>query len=137
MAWFRDEAALQRMQELITAYRDDPTDQETCLELGGLRRVVAQLWLDVDPSQLQTLRHTAVGDVTCALIVSGFGAELVDEVDRRGRDQLSARATDFTQPSAAGVLLAALLFVPLEAVTIEGVNALPDWCVALLQDIAA
>ena len=91
----------------------------------------------MDPSQLQTLRHTAVGDVTRALIVSGFGGELVDEVDRRGRDQLSARATDFTQPSAAGVLLAALLFVPLDAVTIEGVNALPDWCIALLQDIAA
>ena len=63
MAWFRDEAALQRMQELITAYSDDPTDKATCLELGGLRRVVAQLWLDVDPSQLQTLRHTAVGEI--------------------------------------------------------------------------
>ena len=102
-----------------------------------MRRVVAQLWLDVEPSQLQTLRQTAVGDVTRALIVSGFGCELVDEVDRRGREQLSARASDFTEPSAAGVLLAALMFVPLDAVTIKGVNALPNWCVALLQDIAA
>ena len=69
MAWFRDEAALQRMQELIVAYSDDPTNKETCLELGGLRRVLAQLWLDVDlRSQRFGIRRLVILPV---LIISG------------------------------------------------------------------
>ena len=62
----RDEAVVARMQELIQAYRTDPTAAETLQELAGLRRVLAQLWLDVEPLQLQTLDQTSVGAVTRA-----------------------------------------------------------------------
>ena len=59
MAWFKDEAALSRVVALINQYGLNPADQDVLEELSGLRSVVAQLWLDVEPEQLKTsVRHT-------------------------------------------------------------------------------
>ena len=137
MAWFRDEAVVGRMQALIRAYEATPSDAELCEELAGLRRVLAQLWLDVEPLQQQALQQSAVGAVTRDLICSGFGSELLSDVDRTARQQLPEKASDFSRQEAPGQLIAALLFVPLEAVTIEGPEQLPDWCLDLLRNIAA
>ena len=137
MAWFRDEAVVARMQELIQAYRTDPTAAETLQELAGLRRVLAQLWLDVEPVQLQTLDQTSVGAVTRALILSGFGSELTDDADVAARQQLSSAGADFGSPVAPAALLGTLLFYPLEAVTFETTDGLPAWFVDLLQELAA
>jgi len=137
MVWFRDEAVVARMQELIQAYRTDPTAAETLQELAGLRRVLTQLWLDVEPVQLQTLDQTAVGAVTRALILSGFGSELTDDADVAARQQLSSAGADFSSPSAPAALLGTLLFYPLEAVTFETTDGLPAWFVDLLHELAA
>ena len=116
MAWFRDAEVLARMRALIRQYKETPLDQETLEELCGLRRVVAQLWLDVEVAQLQTLHQTAVGAITRALLLAGFGDELLDATDERARRELLPLARDLNQPRAAGHLLALLLFVPLESV---------------------
>ena len=137
MVWFRDEAVVARMQELIQAYRTDPTAAETLQELAGLRRVLTQLWLDVEPVQLQTLDQTAVGAVTRALILSGFGSELTDDADVAARQQLSSAGADFSSPSAPAALLGTLLFYPLEAVSFETTDDLPAWFVDLLHELAA
>ena len=137
MVWFRDEAVVARMQELIQAYRTDPTAAETLQELAGLRRVLTQLWLDVEPVQLQTLDQTAVGAVTRALILSGFGSELTDDADVAARQQLSSLGADFSSPAAPAALLGTLLFYPLKAVSFETTDGLPAWFVDLLHELAA
>ena len=135
MVWFRDEAVVARMQELIQAFSADPDSQNVLQELAGLRRVLAQLWLDVEPVQLQTLYDTAVGVVTQALIQAGFGAVVVDEADAKARDQFGAMTLDFSKPEAPAGVLALLLFHPLEAVVFEGVDGLPDWLVSALKQL--
>ena len=137
MAWFRDEAVVARMQELIQAYSADPTAADILQELAGLRRVLAQLWLDVEPVQLQTLDQTTVGAVTRAMILSGFGSELTNDEDAVAREQLSSAGADFRLPAAPAALLATLLFYPLEAVTFETTEGLPAWFVDLLHELAA
>ncbi|QNJ13110.1 hypothetical protein SynA18461_00455 [Synechococcus sp. A18-46.1] len=137
MVWFRDEAVVARMQELIQAYSADPTAADTRQELAGLRRVLAQLWLDVEPVQLQTLAQTTVGAVTRALILSGFGSELASDEDVAVRKQLSSAGADFRSPAAPAALLATLLFYPLEAVTFDTTDGLPVWFVDLLHELAA
>ena len=132
MAWFRDEEALSRMQALLNLYAMDPRDAETREELAALRRVAAQLWLDVDPSQLQTLYGTPVGLLTRGLITAGFGQELVDEDDQRARQLLAPLVEDLRAPRAINALLAALLFYPLQKIEIEDGNALPAW---LLEEL--
>ena len=137
MVWFRDEAVVARMQELIQAYGADPKTEDSLQELAGLRRVLAQLWLDVEPVQLQTLEQTAVGEVTRAMILSGFGSELTDDADVAAREQLSSAGADFRSPAAPAALLATLLFYPLDAVTFETTEGLPVWFLELLHELAA
>lgn len=129
MEWFRNEEALSRMQALVNLYGIDPSDHETRVELGVLRRVTAQLWLDVDASQLQTLYQTQVGLLTRSLITSGFGADLVDEADQTARQALARRAGNLAAPGAVNALLAALMFYAPGQVQVADASALPAWLV--------
>ena len=133
MVWFRDEAVVARMQELIQAYSADPTSTDTLEELAGLRRVLAQLWLDVEPVQLQTLSDTAVGEVTQALIGSGFSAVLQTQDDFSAREQLAADPVDLSTPGVEGRVVAALLFLPTGAVQLESTEGLAPWLIEILR----
>ena len=133
MVWFRDEAVVARMQELIQAYSADPTSTDTLEELAGLRRVLAQLWLDVEPVQLQTLDQTTVGAVTRALIGSGFSAVLQSQDDVSAREQLAADPVDLSTPGVEGRVVAALLFLPSGAVQLESTEGLPPWLIETLS----
>ena len=133
MAWFRDDEALARMQELIAAYRANSTNPSTCQELAGLRRVLAQLWLDVEPVQLETLSATAVGEITQSLIHSGFGEVLLDDNDAHIRTQLGGLEIDFSKAEAPGVMLATLLFYPLDSVSMQFSEVMPAWFLGMIQ----
>ena len=134
MAWFRDEEVLQQMLSLIQAYQKDSSSPEIVEELAGLRVVLAQLWLDVDSSQMQTLFHTPVGDITKALIQARFGRSLLDEQDQRTQKQLAQRARDLTQPDAPAVILAMMLFYPVERIGFKSTDQLPNWFVDVLKE---
>ena len=133
MAWFRDEAVVARMQELINAYGADASHQDTLQELAGLRRVLAQLWLDVEPVQLQTLDDTAVGEVTQALIRSGFSAVLQGQDDLSAREQLTANPINLGTPGVEGRVVAALLFIPPGEVQLDNMEDLPPWLIEILR----
>lgn len=128
MGLFRDEQALTRMTELINRYGLDQEDQEVLEELSGLRCIVAQLWLDIEPVQAETLFNTPVGLVTRSLITANFGSELVDEQDQRIRDAL-------TNPDSPEGLLAMLLFYPSGTVSISDRSSLPDWLANELETL--
>ena len=120
MAWFRDDEAVTRMSALINRYSLDSTDQEVLEELSGLRCIVAQLWLDVEPAQLQNLYDSPVGLVTRGLITANYGRELVDEQDQRAQTALA-------NPDSPEELMAMLLFYPLGAVSVSDTSSLPGW----------
>ena len=135
MVWFRDEDVVTRMHELIAEYGVKPGDASTCQELAGLRRVLAQLWLDVEPLQLETLYGTAVGDVTRSLIQANFGKIVLDEVDAEIRTQLGSQKVDFSEQEAVGIVVATFLFYPKESIGLESSDNLPDWFLGLIRDI--
>ena len=118
MAWFRDDEAVTRMSALINRYSLDSTDQEVLEELSGLRCIVAQLWLDVEPAQLQNLYDSPVGLVTRSLITANYGRELVDEQDQRAQTALA-------NPDSPEELMAMLLFYPLGAVSVRDTSYIP------------
>lgn len=135
MAWFRDQAVLDHISALIEQYRQDSQNVDPIEELAGVRVVLGQLWLDVEPCQFQTLLQTAVGDVTLALIRSGFGQCLVDDQDHLIRQQLAERAKNLAAPDAPGVLLATLMFHSHGQVALTSVEELPEWFVEVLRDL--
>jgi hypothetical protein len=134
MEWFRDESALNRIKALINLYEMAPSDQETREELSGIRQVIAQLWLDVEPLQLRTLYQTSVGLITRSLITAGFGSDLVDADDQQAKGALVEAVRDVSRPERHGVILATLLYVPLNKVKIDSVEGLPTW---LIDELAS
>lgn len=128
MAWFEQAEVVNRMAALINLYGLDPADAQTRAELTGLRSTIAQLWLDVNPDQLEQLYRTSVGTVYRSLIVSGFSGELVDEQDALVRRVLAAQVDDLSNPQAINSLLAALLYFPVGKVSFAGGMAfIPGW----------
>ena len=136
MEWFRDEAVVARMVELIQDYQADRTAATTLKELAGLRQVLAQLWLDVEPVQLEILNQTTVGEVTRAMIQSGFGAELINDADVDARGYFSSAGADFSTAAAPGILMATMLYYPFTGVKFETTEGLPLWFVDLLKEMA-
>ena len=133
MAWFRDQATLNHMQDLIARYSEQPDSDDLAAELAGLRVVLAQLWLDVEPIQLQTLWHTPVGEISKALIQVGLGHRLLDAQDQRARQQLVERARDLSQPNAPAVILAMMMFYPPGQIGFKTTDQLPRWFVEVLN----
>ena len=132
LALFRDEDVLTRIKSLVNLYGMAPDDAETLSELSGLRKMVAQLWLDVESSQLESLYQLPVGLITRSLITSGFGKELVDDDDARARQDLPSLSADIQNPECHGPLLATLLYYAPNAITFESTAGLPEW---LLQEL--
>ena len=135
MAWFRDQSTLQHMQDLIARYSQQPDSDDLLAELAGLRVVLAQLWLDVEPDQLSALWQTPAGDITKALIQVGLGHRLLDAQDQQARLQLVERARDLSQPDAPAVILATMMFYPPEQIGFKSTDQLPEWFAHVLADL--
>ena len=126
--------SVRKAKALITLHELAPEDGETLAELCGLRQLLAQLWLDVDDESREALYTSSVGDVTCQLIRSGFGAVLVDAEDEEARQQLKhcAEQLDISQETHQGLIFASLLYFPANNIHFEEVEDLPSWLVEAL-----
>ena len=112
-----------------------PEDEETLQELSGLRCMLAQLWLDVDPNSMASLHQGPVGDLTTMLIRAGFGGVLVDDEDHLARKNLRrcAEKIDVSDPVHHGLILATLLYFPPNKIDFSDLSGLPNWLVNALE----
>ena len=133
MALIQNKEFLGRMSGLVNLYTIDPSDAEVKRELSALRRQMGQIWLDVNPDQIQALYQTPFGQLFRNLVASGFGREQLGAEDQQLRAQLALLVADMTKPAALANLLAALPFYPPNKIQFGGGERLiPAW---LLQDI--
>ncbi len=138
MALIGDADFLGRLSGLIHLYGMDPTDPEICRDLSMGRRQVAQVWLDVETEQLETLYRTPFGQLTDNLVASGFAREGLTQDERDLRQQLTEVAADLRHPRALNALIAALLYFPIEQVTLPADPALlPPWLERSLSKLGA
>ena len=128
-----DPEFLGRMSGIINLYAIDPKDNELKGELARLRRMVAQVWLDVDSEQLQSLYRTPFGQLTQNLVGSGFYKEPLSDQERTARGELAQILSEMRHPKAVNALMAALLYYPPNKVNMKGGEKfIPGW---LLQEI--
>jgi len=113
---------------LINLYGLEPSDAEICSDLSRGRRQLAQIWLDVETEQLESLYRTPFGQLTDNLIRSDFAREPLSQDERAMRQQLAEVAADLRHPRALNALIAALLYYPIEQVSLPADPALlPPW----------
>ncbi|MFY7696681.1 MAG: hypothetical protein ACOVQK_10055 [Cyanobium sp.] len=131
MELFRSEAAVNRMAALINLYTIDPKDPETLKELAGLRRIIGQLWLNVEPQSMEALYRSGVGTVYRSLLRCGFGSAPLTERDLEARGALAAWVQDLNQPRAVNAMLAVLPFYPPGKIRlVGGQECLPSWLIS-------
>jgi hypothetical protein len=128
-ALLQQEEVRARMGGLINLYAVEPDNPEVLRELAALRRVLAQIWLDVTPNQVEELYRTpTMGDTYRSLLASDFGARLLEGSDSAHRDALLAVATDLNHPEHLQAMLAAMLFCPQGKMELgDRAGLLPAW----------
>lgn len=138
MALIGDAGFLGRVNGLINLYGLDPGDPEICRDLGLGRRQVAQVWLDVESEQLESLYRTPFGQLTDTLIASPFLREPLSPDERALRQQLAELAADLQHPRALNALIAALLYYPMDQVSLPAdPDLLPPWLAESLTRLGA
>lgn len=134
--WLQEEAVLARAVVLLNGFQLDAEAPAQAKELADLRSVVAQVWLDIAPEQLQNLFETPLGLLTRSLITSGFNAVTINE---RQRDQVKALQQRLQQSSLEQVpqhLLATLLYEPALSLSCSEAD-LPVWFQEELRSMLA
>lgn len=130
LALIRDEAYLNRMAGLINLHVIDPADAEVVVELAGLRRQLAQVWLDARTEQLEPLYRSRFGELYRNLLASGFARSEISPADRNLRRQLAQRVADMSRSGAIQALLAVLPFFPPGKISFGGGEQhMPVWLV--------
>jgi hypothetical protein len=133
LALIQNQDFLGRMNGLLNLYGIDRRDNEVKRELIGLRRQLGQIWLDVNPGQIQQLYQSSFGQLYRNFLASGFPGEALIPEDQQLRTQLGQVVSNMTQPRALNALLAALLFYPPGKIQFGGGEQfIPPW---LLQDL--
>lgn len=128
MALIGDAAFLGRVSALVNLYAIDPHDPEVGRDLNRSRRQVAQVWLDVQADQLESLYRTPFGQLTDNLIASDFAKDPLGSDDITMRHQLAQVASDLRDPHALNALMAALLYYPIKQVKLPATkDLLPPW----------
>lgn len=127
-----------RMTGLINLYTIDPSDVEVRRELIGLRRQLGQIWLDVNPAQIQQLYQSSFGSLYRNLLSSGFSRDPLIPEDQQLRQQLAPFVANMTQPRALNALLAALPFYPPGKIQFGGGEQfIPAWLLSELNATGA
>jgi hypothetical protein len=135
LALIQNQDFLGRMNGLLNLYGIDRRDNEVKRELIGLRRQLGQIWLDVNPAQIQQLYQSSFGQLYRNFLLSGFPGEALIPEDQQLRAQLGQVVSNMTQSQALNALLAALLFYPPGKIQFGGGEQfIPPW---LLQDLNA
>lgn len=119
-----------RMAGLINLHVIDPADTEVAGQLAGLRRQLAQVWLDATTDQLEPLYRSRFGELYRNLLASGFARSAISANDRQLRRQLAQRVADMSRPGAINALLAVLPFFPPGTISFSGGEQhMPLWLV--------
>jgi hypothetical protein len=118
-----------RMSGMINLFAIDPNDQQVITSLAELRRLLGQIWLDVQPSQMEALFSSPqFGRLYQELLASGFSRVLNNDEDRILRSQLATFVTDMSVPGAINALMAVLPFYPPSKIAFGGGEQhLPEW----------
>ena len=135
LALIQNQDYIGRMSGLINLYTIDPSDAEVKRELINLRRQMGQIWLDLNPAQLQALYQTSFGQLYRNFLGCGFSREALIPEDQQLRAQLGRFVSNMNQPKAVNALLAALpFFTPGRIQFGGGEQFIPAW---LMADINA
>ena len=134
--WLHEDAVLARAVVLLNGFQLDPAAPAQAKELADLRSVVAQVWLDIAPEQLQGLFESPLGLLTRSLVTGGFNAVTINERQRAQAKALQEQLQKSSLEQVPQHLLAALLYEPALSLSCSEAD-LPGWFQEELRSMLA
>ena len=134
--WLHEDAVLARAVVLLNGFQLDPAAPAQAKELADLRSVVAQVWLDIAPEQLQGLFESPLGLLTRSLVTCGFNAVTISERQRAQAKALQEQLQKSSLEQVPQHLLAALLYEPALSLSCSEAD-LPGWFQEELRSMLA
>lgn len=134
--WLQEETVLARAVVLLNGFQLDPEAPAQAKELADLRSVVAQVWLDIAPEQLQGLFESPLGLLTRSLVTCGFNAVTINERQRAQATALQEQLQKSSLEQVPQHLLAALLYEPALSLSCSEAD-LPGWFQEELRSMLA
>lgn len=134
--WLHEDAVLARAVVLLNGFQLDPAAPAQAKELADLRSVVAQVWLDIAPEQLQGLFESPLGLLTRSLVTGGFNAVTINERQRAQATALQEQLQKSSLEQVPQHLLAALLYEPALSLSCSEAD-LPGWFQEELRSMLA
>ena len=134
--WLQEETVLARAVVLLNGFQLDPQAPAQAKELADLRSVVAQVWLDIAPEQLQGLFESPLGLLTRSLVTCGFNAVTINERQRAQAKALQEQLQKSSLEQVPQHLLAALLYEPALSLSCSEAD-LPGWFQEELRSMLA
>ena len=134
--WLHEDAVLARAVVLLNGFQLDPAAPAQAKELADLRSVVAQVWLDIAPEQLQGLFESPRGLLTRSLVTGGFNAVTINERQRAQAKALQEQLQKSSLEQVPQHLLAALLYEPALSLSCSEAD-LPGWFQEELRSMLA
>lgn len=134
--WLHEDAVLARAVVLLNGFQLDPAAPAQAKELADLRSVVAQVWLDISPEQLQGLFESPLGLLTRSLVTGGFNAVTINERQRAQAKALQEQLQKSSLEQVPQHLLAALLYEPALSLSCSEAD-LPGWFQEELRSMLA
>ena len=134
--WLHEDAVLARAVVLLNGFQLDPAAPAQAKELADLRSVLAQVWLDIAPEQLQGLFESPLGLLTRSLVTCGFNAVTINERQRAQAKALQEQLQKSSLEQVPQHLLAALLYEPALSLSCSEAD-LPGWFQEELRSMLA
>lgn len=134
--WLHEDAVLARAVVLLNGFQLDPAAPAQAKELADLRSVLAQVWLDIAPEQLQGLFESPLGLLTRSLVTGGFNAVTINERQRAQAKALQEQLQKSSLEQVPQHLLAALLYEPALSLSCSEAD-LPGWFQEELRSMLA
>ena len=134
--WLQEETVLARAVVLLNGFQLDPEAPAQAKELADLRSVVAQVWLDIAPEQLQGLFESPLGLLTRSLVTCGFNAVTINERQRAQAKALQQQLQESSLEQVPQHLLSALLYEPALSLSCSEAD-LPGWFQEELRSMLA
>ena len=117
-----------RLQGCLNLYHIDPSNQSVVEELRQIRRQLADFWLNVAETELESVYQSSIGSCSQLFYKSEFLREPLTETERQFFERLTAELNSGSNPEKfVNYFLAARLYSPLEQLEIPEVSALPTW----------
>ncbi len=117
-----------RLIGCVNLYKIDPANTSIVEELRQIRRQLADFWLGLEATQLESVYQSAVGQTYRTLLYSGFSQENLTSTEQQFIKTLASQMNQgLNQIETIKPLLAVLLYCRPEQLQIQDLSRLPQW----------